>query len=254
MILLMGGTKDARELVAAINAVFPRTMIVATAVSSYGAALLREQGGCVVLQGAMDATALTSFIREKEVRAVVDATHPFAEQVKEEAYRAASETGVAYLRYERPSANIPAGEGVYYVSDFTAAAQSAARLARVIFLTIGSRRLREFLSALPPEKKVVARVLPEEESIRQCREQGLSPAEIVALQGPVSQALNTALFTAYGAEAVVAKDSGETGGTMQKVAAAKACKIPIILVRRPFSRAGYSSAQQIISALKKIQD
>lgn len=254
MILLMGGTKDARELVAAINAVFPRTMIVATAVSSYGAALLREQGGCVVLQGAMDATALTSFIREKEVRAVVDATHPFAEQVKEEAYRAASETGVAYLRYERPSANIPAGEGVYYVSDFTAAAQSAARLARVIFLTIGSRRLREFLSALPPEKKVVARVLPEEESIRQCREQGLSPAEIVALQGPVSQALNTALFTAYGAEAVVAKDSGETGGTMQKVAAAKACKIPIILVRRPFSRAGYSSAQQIISALKKMQD
>jgi len=253
MILLLGGTKDARELVAAINAVFPRTMIVATAVSSYGAALLREQGDCVVLQGAMDCTALTSFIREKEVRAVVDATHPYAVQVTEEAYRAASETGVIYLRYERPSANIPAGDGVYYVSDFTAAAKSAARLGRVIFLTIGSRRLQEFLLALPLEKKVVARVLPEEESIRQCREQGLSPKEIVALQGPVSQALNAALFTAYGAEVVVAKDSGETGGTKEKVAAAKACKIPIILVRRPNSRPGFSSSQQIITALKKMQ-
>jgi len=253
MILLLGGTKDARELVAAINAVFPRTMLVATAVSSYGAALLREQGGCVVLQGAMDCTALTSFIREKEVRAVVDATHPYAIQVTEEAYLAASETGVTYLRYERPSANIPAGDGVYYVSDFTAAAESAARLGRVIFLTIGSRRLQEFLLALPLEKKVVARVLPEEESIRQCREQGLSPTEIVALQGPVSQALNAALFTAYGAEVVVAKDSGETGGTKEKVAAAKACKIPIILVRRPNSRPGFSSSQQIIAALKKMQ-
>ncbi|MBS3989371.1 MAG: precorrin-6A reductase [Dethiobacter sp.] len=253
MILLLGGTKDARELVAAINAAFPRTMIVATAVSSYGADLLRQQGGCVVLQGAMDSIALTGFIREKEVRAVVDATHPYAEQVTAEANRAAAETGVTYLRYERPPANIPAGEGVYYVSDFTAAAQSAARLARVIFLTIGSRRLQEFLLALPPGKKVVARVLPEEESIRQCRELGLSPAEIVALQGPISQALNAALFTAYGAGAVVAKDSGESGGTTEKVAAAKACKIPIILVRRPFFRPGYSSFQQIISALKKLQ-
>lgn len=253
MILLLGGTKDARELVAAINAAFPRIMIVATAVSSYGVALLREQGGCVVLQGAMDATSLIRFIREKEVRAVVDATHPYAAQVTEEAYRAASETGVAYLRYERPSANIPAGDGVYYVSDFKAAAQSAARLGRVIFLTIGSRRLREFLSGLPPEKKVVARILPEEESIRQCREQGLSPAEIVALQGPISQELNAALFTAYGAEVVVSKDSGETGGTREKVAAAKTCKIPIILVRRPSSRPGFSSSQQIISALKNLQ-
>lgn len=253
MILLLGGTKDARELVAAINTVFPRKMVVATAVSSYGADLLREQGGCVVLEGAMDSAALTCFIREKEVRAVVDATHPYAKQITEEAYRAASETGVTYLRYERPPANIPAGEGVYYVSDFTAAAQSAARLARVIFLTIGSRRLREFLLALPSEKKVVARVLPEEESIRECREQGLSPAEIVALQGPVSKALNAALFTAFKAEVVVSKDSGETGGTMEKVAAAKACKIPIILVRRPSSRPGYSTIGQIVSALKKLE-
>ncbi|WP_143753366.1 precorrin-6A/cobalt-precorrin-6A reductase [Dethiobacter alkaliphilus] len=59
MILLMGGTQDAREVVKALNLAFPRTMIVATAVSDYGADLLRKQGGCVVLQGAMDAAALT---------------------------------------------------------------------------------------------------------------------------------------------------------------------------------------------------
>lgn len=252
MILLLGGTKDARELVSAINTAFPCMMIAASAVSSYGAILLRGQGGCAVLQGAMGAAELIRFIREKEVRVVIDATHPFAEQVTEEAYRAASGTGAAYLRYERPSAGISAGDGVYYAPDFTSAAQSAARLGRVIFLTIGSRRLQEFLSALPLDMQVVARVLPEEESIRQCRQQGLSPAEIVALQGPVSQALNEALFIAYRAEVVVSKDSGEGSGTTEKVAAAKACKIPILLVRRPASRPGHSSPQQIIDVLRKL--
>lgn len=252
MILLLGGTKDARDLVAALQLAFPKTMIVATAVSGYGADLLRQQGGCVVLQGAMDAAALARFIREKGVRAVVDATHPYAERATEEAQRAAGETGVPYLRFERPTAGIPAGDGVYFAPDFAAAAQMAARLGKNLFLTIGSRRLREFMADVPPDKRVVARVLPDEDSIRQCREQGLSPAEIIALQGPVSQALNEALFREYQTDVVVSKDSGETGGTPEKVAAAKKLRIPIILVRRPPSPNGYTTPFQVTAALKPL--
>ena len=251
MILLMGGTKDARGLALAINQAYPREMLVATAVSGYGADLLREQGGCVVLQGAMDARALVKFIREKEVRALVDATHPYAHQASQQAAQAAEETGIAYIRYERPPTNIPAGDGVYFAPDFQAAAVIAARLGKKMFLTIGTRQLKTFLEALPPERKVVARVLPEEESFRQCRELGLSPADVVALQGPVSKKLNAALFAEYGAEVVVSKESGEAGGTSEKVAAARELKIPIVLVRRPTSGDGLGSVAQVIAALRK---
>lgn len=252
MILLMGGTRDARTLLATINAAFPGTMIVASAVSTYGADLLREQGGCVVLQKAMNAGELTAFIREKGVRVIVDATHPFAENASAAAGQAAAETGIAYLRYERPSTSIEAGSGLYFAPDFQAAAVTAARLGRTIFFTIGSRRLKECLGMLPHEKRVVARVLPDEDSIRQCLTLGLTPADIVAVQGPVSQALNAALFTEYKADVVVAKDSGETGGTPEKIAAARELKIPIVLVRRPAGNQGTDSPAQIVSALRKI--
>jgi precorrin-6A/cobalt-precorrin-6A reductase len=252
MILLMGGTKDARDLVAALNLAFPRMMIVATAVSGYGADLLRKQGGCVVLQGAMDADSLVRFIREKEVQALVDATHPYAERASQEAHKAALDARIPYFRYERPPTDIQAGNGVYFAPDFTSAATTAGRFGRTVFLTIGSRRLAEFVQALPPDKRVIARVLPEEDSIRQCREAGLVPADIVALQGPVSQSLNAAMFLEYKAEVVVSKDSGDTGGTPEKIAAAKQCRIPIVFVRRPNVSYGLSSPAQVISALKNL--
>ncbi|MDW7684105.1 MAG: precorrin-6A reductase [Bacillota bacterium] len=254
MILLMGGTKDARMLAAALHRAFPREMIVATAVSDYGADLLREQGGCIVLQGAMDAAALGRFIKEKEVRVLVDATHPYAEQASAQAVRAAKEANIHYLRYERPSTEVPAGNGVYYAPDFKAAAVIAARHGDTLFLTIGTRHLQEFLENLPPGKNVIARILPDEAGFGLCRRLGLSPAAVVALQGPVSQRLNTALFAEYGAEVVVSKESGEAGGTPQKVAAAKELKIPIVLVRRPAGQDGLSTPAEVISALRKLEN
>ena len=248
----MGGTSDARALALALHTAFPRTMIVATAVSDYGAQLLREQGGCVVLQGAMDTAALVAFIREKRVKVLVDATHPYAEQASVEGHRAALNAQIPYFRYERPSSGIAAGDGVYYAPDFQAAAKTSAGLGKTIFLTIGTRHLREFMAALPPEKNVVARVLPDESSLRVCRDLGLSPAEIVALQGPVSKELNKALFAEYRANVVVSKESGVVGGTPEKVAAARELKIPMVLVRRPAGLGGLSSPVALIAALRKV--
>lgn len=252
MILLMGGTKDARSLLALLSHTFPATMIVATAVSGHGARLLREQGGCVVLERAMDAAELAAFIRDKEVRVLLDATHPFAVNASNHARQAAAETGIPYICYERPPLDIPPGDGVYFAPDFRTAAQVAARLGQTLFLTIGTRHLADVLGALPPEKKVVARVLPDVQSIAHCLELGLTPAEIVALQGPVSEELNRALFAEYKADVVVSKDSGETGGTPEKVAAARKMRLPVVLVRRPVSGTGTSSHGEILSSLRRI--
>ncbi|MCR3921055.1 MAG: precorrin-6A reductase [Firmicutes bacterium] len=251
MILLMGGTRDARQLVASIHATFPHTMIVATAVTPYGAQLLRQQGGCVVVEEAMNAEQLAVFIRAKEVRVLVDATHPFAENASAQAREAATETKILYLRYERPQTPIEAGNGVYWASDFPAAARIAARLGRTIFLTIGTRHLAECLAELSPTHKVVARVLPAQDSVRHCHSLGLTPANIVAVQGPVSQELNVALFRQYTADVIITKESGATGGTWEKIAAARECKIPIVLVRRPVTAGDVCTPAQIIVAMRK---
>ncbi|MBS4021046.1 MAG: precorrin-6A reductase [Dethiobacter sp.] len=251
MILLMGGTKDARKLVSSLCAAFPGIPLIATAVSDYGAELLRSRHECTVLQGALDAGMLERLIRDRGVRVLVDATHPFAVQASGEAQKAANATGVPYLRCERPAAGIPAGAGVFFADGFTAAAQMAAKMGNVLFLTIGTRHLSEFMAALPAGKEVVARVLPDAGSINQCRELGLAPASIVAMQGPVSRTLNRALFAEYRADVIVSKESGEAGGTVEKVAAARELKIPVILISRPSAAPGLT-ASEVIEELKKV--
>lgn len=252
MILLLGGTEDARNLLASIRAAFPKVKIVATAVTPYGARLLRQQDCSVVLEQAMDAGQLAAYIRKHGVKALVDATHPFAENASAQAEEAAEQTGIPYLRYERPESPIAAGDGVYFTRGFPEAALMAARLGWVIFLTIGTRHLAECLHVLPPESEVVVRILPDEKSLRLCLSLGLTPAQIVAMQGPVSQTLNEALFREYRANVVITKESGVTGGTLEKVQAAKACRIPIVLVRRPAGAQARLTPAQIVSALHEI--
>ena len=53
------------------------------------------------------------------------------------------------------------------------------------------------------------------------------------MQGPFSTAFNVALWRDWGIDCVVTKESGEAGGFMEKVEAARALDIPLIVVRRP---------------------
>lgn len=238
-------------LIPVLREAFPGVALLSSAVSEYGAELLRRQSGCQVSQGKLDAAALVKLIREKGVRVVLDATHPFAEQASCAATAAACETGVPYLRYERPKTEV-SGDGILPAPDFTAAALLASQFGGTIFLTIGTRRLAEFLASLPHGRKVVARVLPETESVARCRELGLTPAEIIAIQGPLSVELNAALFTAFQAGVVVSKDSGESGGAREKIEAARLLNLPVVLVRRPAKRAGPDCPQQAVVELRKI--
>ncbi|HZK25363.1 MAG TPA: precorrin-6A reductase [Oscillospiraceae bacterium] len=253
MILLMGGTRDARRMVAIIREALPATKIVATVVSTYGAELLRQQGGCEVLVQALDCEQLLQLIKERQIKVLLDATHPFAAAASAQACAAAQAAGIYYLRYERPGCELESTDGVYFAPDFPTAARQAARKGRVVFLTIGTRHLAECLEVLKPEAcEVVARILPVEKSLQHCLSLGLLPKQIVALQGPASAELNAALFREYGADVVISKESGAAGGTPEKVAAAQDCNIPIIIVQRPEPIEEKSTPAEIVAALQKV--
>ncbi|NLM52761.1 MAG: precorrin-6A reductase [Firmicutes bacterium] len=252
MILLMGGTKDARQLAATIAKAYPDVKMVATVVSAYGAELLQRQGNCEVITQAMDAVQLVQFIRKRQIKVLIDATHPFARRATEVAREAAATTNITYLRYERPASEIKEEEGVYFAEDFPTAAKLAARLGRVAFLTIGTRHLAACLPVFSPEHEVIVRVLPDVDSLQHCASLGIKPGHIVAMQGPFSQALNEVLWREYKAEVVLTKDSGTTGGTREKVAAAKACQIPIVIVKRPPRQSESLTGEQIMAELKKL--
>ncbi|HMM20308.1 MAG TPA: precorrin-6A reductase [Selenomonadales bacterium] len=231
MILVLAGTRDGRELAAALT--LEGYPVLTTVVSGYGRDLA-EADGLAVSGGALDEKGLAEVIGQKGIRLVVDATHPYAAAVSRNAMAACGRLGVRYLRYERPAAPLPAYGRLHRAKDAAEAARCAAGLGKVVFLTTGSRNLRNFKAepALAGARLIV-RVLPDPEVIAQCLGLGFSPRDIVALQGPFSHDLNVALFKEYGSEVVITKNSGLVGGSDSKFSAAAALGLHLVVIDRP---------------------
>ena len=88
---------------------------------------------------------------------------------------------------------------------------------KISFLTTGSNRLDLFAKdSKKYNKHIIARVLPAIASLQICENCGISPKDIVAVQGPFSESLNIALYEKYNADVVVMKNSGTLGGTETK--------------------------------------
>lgn len=239
-IFVFAGTADGRALVAALLA--HGFSVTASVVSRYGAELLAaaETAGhdLVINDEPLDEAAFVAYCRAHSIAAIVDASHPYAVNVSQNAMAAAKTLGLPYVRYERDLTELTsqglAAEKLHVVHSYDEAAEAAARLGDVIFLTTGSRNLKAFATAPAlAEKTLIARVLPTPEVLVECIALGIAPGQIVALQGPFSTALNRELFLRYGADVVVTKNSGSVGGTDTKLAAAAELGLDVVVIDRP---------------------
>ena len=227
---LFSGTSDgnalARELVERQNPV-----IVSTA-SDYGGELARaECPGVTVWAGRQGVEARRRALRESRARAIVDATHPFAQQISAQLMELSRELEIPYLRFERPSA---IGGDALLCDSVAEAAERAIATGTRIFLATGSKDLATFLQApRAAQREWFVRMTPEPALIRRALDLGVPREHILAMQGPFSEAFNTALWRDQRIDCVVTKDSGEAGGFPAKARAAAALGIPLWVIRRP---------------------
>lgn len=230
MILVIAGTKDGRDVITLLAKDHP---VMASVFSDYGRDLLASDN-LSIHTGPLDDHGLTALLASHAITLVVDASHPYAVQVSNNAMQACERSKVQYLRYERPLAPLPTYEKLYVVNDYQQTIEISASLGQVIFLTTGSRHLRLFKEAACLQNhRLIARILPEASVLAECFSLGFSPKDIVALQGPFSHELNKALFTDYQAEVIVTKNSGLVGGSDTKITAAMELGLPIVLIDRP---------------------
>lgn len=234
MILVLAGTGDGRVLAERLVAEGYR--VLASAATPYGGEILRSVHGLEVREGALDRGSLLSLVRERGVKGILDATHPFAVEITKLACDVARCCGISYLRWERKPHRVAAEHPlVHPVSSWEEAAQCLAQLGvERVFLAVGVKPL-EFLVTHPLLRSChfIARVLPVPGSLETCCRLGLKPGQIVALQGAGTAKLNEALLDYFSAQAMVTKESGKEGGTAEKIASALARGIPVVLVRRP---------------------
>lgn len=251
MILFLAGTSDARELAIEIqNAGFP---VLATVVTDSAAKSLQEVGLSTQV-GRLTAADITSLIQEKGFQAVVDASHPFAEEASKNALQGAQDANVPYIRYERESQRFQ-DEKVIMVNDYEEAAKLAAVKRGVIMLTTGSKTLDIFAKELVglENTRVIARMLPRIDNMEKCTELGIEQKNIVAIQGPFSKELNKALYKQYGVTLMITKESGKVGSVDEKLEAALECGIEAIMIARPNVdyQNVHSSFEEVIRDLQK---
>lgn len=232
MILVLAGTSDGRDVVKALAS--GGFDVLACAATRYGASLLEGSGALRISGRRLSGAEIGDMIIENGVKILVDATHPYAEEVSATAVEVCREKEVRYIRYQRPASRVQEHPLVIHAKSYPEAAEKAAELGEVIFLTTGSKTLDVFLDAAKKRgRRVVARLLPQPEVLKRCFELGLTPADIAAIQGPFSLELNIALLRHYNASVLVTKDGGALGGTEEKLSAALNLGIPVVVVDRP---------------------
>ena len=230
-IFLIAGTEDGRKLAKFLSD--KNYKITASVVSDYGRKILEQYKNIEVNDKKLNAAELEKLLREGDFKILVDASHPYAENVSTNAIDACQNAKIFYVRYERPEVELTYKK-IYRVETYEQAAKISSELGKNIFLTTGSRNLKKFLSCDEIKNcNVTARILPTAEVLAECESLGLSPKQIIAIQGKFSVELNAELFKHAEAEVIVTKNSGEVGGADTKIQAAEILNLPVVVIDRP---------------------
>jgi precorrin-6A/cobalt-precorrin-6A reductase len=235
VILILGGTAEARALAAALHA----DGVAVTSSLAGRVARPRLPAGAVRIGGFGGPEALAEWLREHGVAAVVDATHPFAERISASAARACFAAGVPLLRLERPGWSERPGDDWRWVDDLDAAAALLPRLGRRALVTTGRQGLAVF-AGVTDAWMLIRCVDPPDPP--------LPPRhELLLNRGPYTLDGELALIDAHRIDLVVTKDSGGEH-TAAKLDAARERSLPLILVRRPPRPAGVPTVAHVAEA------
>ncbi|MBR6712274.1 MAG: precorrin-6A reductase [Selenomonadaceae bacterium] len=228
-IFLIAGTADGRKL--AEYLADKNFDVTASVVSDYGRKLLETCANVAINDKPLDRDELEKILRAEGFSCLVDASHPYAKNISANAIAATQSAQVVYVRYERAEVAFDY-EKIFHVDSYETAAVKASELGKNIYLTTGSRSLKSFVDRLK-DCNLTVRILPTAEVLTQCEELGLTPKQIVAMQGSFSTALNVELFRHAGAQVIVTKNSGQIGGADTKLEAAKFLGLPVVMIDRP---------------------
>jgi precorrin-6A/cobalt-precorrin-6A reductase len=171
------------------------------------------------------AAGLADYLVAQRVNALIDATHPFANVISENATAAARQTAVPFMMLRRRPWRAVAGDRWIEAADTEAAVRAIGEKPRGVFVALGRNELRP-LAGAPQHRYLVRSVDPIEPPLP------LPHVAYVTARGPFREADDRELMSAHGIDVVIAKNSGGTAA-YGKIAAARALGIEVILLRRP---------------------
>lgn len=220
-VLILGGTQEGYALAERLADVAGLEVISSLAGRTQSP---RKPKGQMRVGGFGGAEGLGRYLREENIAHLVNATHPFADQISANAVEAAAVAGVPLLRLLRPGWRAQAEDRWIDARDMAEAAELCRREGGRIFLTTGSNDLGAFAGI--HNAHFVVRVVDAPEAMP------LHDYAIITARGPFSLSDELALMSEHHINLLVTKNSGGNA-TSAKLEAARRLRLPVIMVERP---------------------
>ena len=208
MILVFGGTTEGRKAAEVLEEA-GNTYFYSTKTGEQDITLHHGQR----IDGAMDEKAMKAFVRKHDIRLIVDAAHPFASRL----HQTIAEVGLPVIRYERIYP--PRDSDITWIDDYSQVPTDI----QTLLATAGVQSISKLKWLEKQGVKVIYRILRRESSIRLAHEQGATDEQLCYYEND----------TMPEADAILLKESGLSGGFVEKVAEARTKGMRIIALKRP---------------------
>lgn len=223
MILILGGTTEGRASVRiADEGCGPYYY------STKGSLQEIECAHGIRLTGGMDTASMETFCRENGIRLLIDAAHPFATALHQTVAKVSSSLQIPVIRYERRYP--PRDTDLIWCDNYTDAIRKLEEqgIHRLLALT----GVNTIAPLRPWWEKYPAwfRILKREESLTIATGQGFPIDHLLFYQNEDDAG---EMMDRLQPDAIITKESGQTGYFIEKVAAARKRSIPVFVVKRP---------------------
>ncbi len=233
-VLVFGGTSEALaicQLLAAYHIDY--SLSVATKTGWQAAQAFAPSIAKRTFIGRLGVSAMRERITQLGVDWVIDAGHPYAQELRHTIMVACMPIDCPVVRFERSSAIALCDHPlVRKVSSSEAACAAVTPNQQRVLLTTGSKDLAFYCRQLAG-KTLFARVLPSSQVLAECEALGLGLEQIIAIKGPFSEVMNHAIYQSVKPDVVITKESGSRGGFAEKVLPCIALGIACVVIERP---------------------
>jgi precorrin-6A/cobalt-precorrin-6A reductase len=220
-VLILGGTSEASELATRLAGRKDLTVISSLAGRVSQPSL---PAGMVRVGGFGGVSGLISYLVNEKIEVVIDATHPFASKISGNAELACNTVNLPLIAFERPPWKPKARDCWRSVPDVQAAASMVNRKCNRVFLSIGRQELGAFSNC--EDAWFLVRVIDEP------NEKLPANSKLILKRGPFHLNDELQMLRNESISLIVSKNSGGTA-TYSKIEAARALRIPVVMIDRP---------------------
>lgn len=236
-ILLFAGTTEGRELAEACRG--QNVTLYVSVATEYGESFIEEADNIHVLAGRKSGAQIAALIRQTGAELVIDATHPYADSITQTLRTVCGETGTDYLRLLRAEDHVGT-EHCTFVDSTEDAVAYLNSVSGNVLLTVGAKELSRYTEVTDYKTRLFARVLSLPQSVQQAAALGFEGRNLICMQGPFTEEFNEAMLRMLDIRCLVTKDTGTEGGFPEKIRAAAACGVQVLVIRRPLREEGVS--------------